>query len=465
VAKFENDIEQRLGGFSIAPSAHVWEGVEASLHEKKKRRFAIWWWIPMAGILLLGAGWWLLDSGNNNGQQKELAETTAGSKKQTVTAKEDGKKAIAVTANSIEETTNKEIDTKENLTPQDLAKKQSSLMNGKETFRTVAQKKAIIKKVAPTANTIGNVSTAEENKTENVETSKTVIAATNQKEAVHGTTASKSIQASVDSLVKKDSTPIIGYVVDLKKKDSSTIIALVDSAKKKAKKQQHQWLVTAGGGISLVKGNNLLSQKSYDNATINNSGGSFGGSSGIGSGQSNMGSQPVPLPNTGFFMLAGIAYESSISKHWTGNIGLQYRYIQNRQTVYDSALRATTGNNYVTNNSHWLDLPVSIKYTFNPNGQTKYGLLVGGSVAWAFSQKWAYVPTTNYYYYNKALNNNIILGLNAGAFIKTSNGLTFTFMGEQSLTPIHKVDYNKYYWRQWSAQVSLPLNLLHKPKN
>jgi hypothetical protein len=452
VGKFENDIENKLGGFSLTPSDHVWEGVEASLHEKKKRRFAIWWWIPVAGILLLGAGWWVLDSGSNNGQQpKELAETTVESKKQNLTIKEEEKKKAPETVQIVSERKDEEeVDAKESLVPENIAKKQSSLMDGTESYIKASQKKHATKRTVPAISTVNNVSTGEETTIENVEASKTIIASTNQQEALQEITVSKTVEVKVDSLVSKDSTATVAKNL-LTQKDSTAIVALIDSTKKKLKKQQHQWSITAGGGISLVKGNNLISSRSYD--ALGNSF-SISNPSGIGSGVSNMNAPSLPLPNTGFFILAGVAYEGSINRHWSGNIGLQYRYIQQNQRQ-DS----------LTNRSHWLDLPVSLQYTINPNSQVKYGLLIGGSVAWAFSQKWAYTPPTGYYYYDKALENNIIFGLNAGAFVKMKNGLTLSLRGEQSLTPIHKASNNKYYWRQWSAQVSLPLSLLYKPKN
>ncbi|MBC7588906.1 MAG: hypothetical protein H7178_11175, partial [Chitinophagaceae bacterium] len=65
-------MEQKLGSFYIEPSAQVWEGVEAALHEKKKRRLAIWWWVPVAGLLLLGFGWWMM-GGEHASKQKAAA--------------------------------------------------------------------------------------------------------------------------------------------------------------------------------------------------------------------------------------------------------------------------------------------------------------------------------------------------------------------------------------------------------
>lgn len=466
MGKFENDIESKLGNFSLTPSEHVWEGVEAALHEKKKRRFAFWWWIPVAAILLLGAGWWVLDSGSKDAQQsKELTATTADNKKENITAGKEGQKDAVETAKAVEERTNHvKADNKENLVPQN-TNSQSIALNRAAITRKAAHKKTTTKNAITIATVAGHVPANEATATsENVETSKAVIASTKQQKALQEeTTTAKTVELTVDSLTKKDSTAATIAKNLLQQKDSTTSASIALLLKSKTKKQ-HQWLVTAGGGISLVRGNTLLSQKSYDNAAFT-AGGQGGSNPSTGLGSASNGNSPsIALPNTGFFFSAGIAYETSIGKHWAGNIGLQYRYIQNRQVIYDTLLW-TVERSHVTNTSHWLDLPVNIKYTMNPKKKIQYGLQVGGSVAWAFSQKWAYVPKAGYYYYDKALNNNIILGLNAGAFIKTNNGLTFTLMGEQSLTPIHKVSNYKYFWRQWSAQVSLPLNLLHKQKN
>ncbi|MBC7587476.1 MAG: hypothetical protein H7178_03875, partial [Chitinophagaceae bacterium] len=253
-----------------------------------------------------------------------------------------------------------------------------------------------------------------------------------------------------DTLAKKDSLNIASIKKGMVTvSDSGKTIKILKKAFTKNKK--HQWSFVMGGGISLVRNNNFISIS--DEKALDNLGSATSGS--MAGNQFSSRTNNSKLPNTGSYFLIGTNYQRNLNKHWDGNIGLQYRYIQNKQ-VQDS-----TGKT-IANKANWLELPVYMQYTINPASNIKFQLMVGASVAYSFSQKWLVVPATGNLYYDNAQNNGFILNLNAAISMQIKSGYKLTLMGEQSLTPIHKNNSYKYYWRQWGVQINMPINLSQK---
>lgn len=58
--KFERDVQDKLGGMRMAPSAPVWAAVEARIREERRKRRLLLFWL-LFPLLLLGGGaaWWL----------------------------------------------------------------------------------------------------------------------------------------------------------------------------------------------------------------------------------------------------------------------------------------------------------------------------------------------------------------------------------------------------------------------
>lgn len=451
MGKFENDMEQKLGNFYIEPSAQVWEGVEAALHEKKKRRLAIWWWVPVAGLLLLGFGWWMMA-----GEHASTQKVTALQNKVDTKGKDLAKKTKEEKDGLVEK---KKDDDKVN--PQQKIDIEAKEPNGRKKFHISSQQNSelqvqTIRKKSKDSITFqskqfldnGSVETAIGYKKEN---NKTFIQLSSGTDSVDTKKLLIGTRKQADTLAKKDSLKIASIKKEMATvNDSSEARKILKTAFTKNKK--HQWSFVTGGGISLVRNNNLIST-SYEKA-LDNIGSATSGST-AGSQFSSRTDNSKKLPNTGSFFLIGANYQRNLSKHWDGNIGLQYRYIRNKQ-VEDS-----TGK-IIANKANWLELPVNMQYTINPASNIKFQLMVGASVAYSFYKKWLVVPATGNLYYDDAQNHGFIFNLNAAISMQMKSGYKLTLMGEQSLTPIHKNNNYKYYWRQWGVQINMPINLSRK---
>ncbi|MDE3144644.1 MAG: hypothetical protein KGL19_10850, partial [Bacteroidota bacterium] len=146
---------------------------------------------------------------------------------------------------------------------------------------------------------------------------------------------------------------------------------------------------------------------------------------------------------------------------------LQYRYLQNKQSVgIDSTLTGgiiyfTVGNNSVkTNYAHWLQVPVTLNYSLNPSAKNKFQLIFGGSLAWAFAEKWMVTDANNFahpYFYNSSVNRHVFINLSTGIGYNYNNKFRISLLAEQSLSSIHKLSTNKYYWQQLSLQINKPI--------
>ncbi len=439
MGQFESDMEKRLNSFNIEPSAQVWEAVEAVLHEKSRRRFVAWWWMPVAGLMLLAFGWWMLGKRDMKQEQVAIAKngTVASSNQPTARKMKEEKTGPVETKKSADEV----IAEKGVSGVLENPVKESKPTNSSIAFqqKNKAQIKSRTGKIAAKENGIAG---ADDEK----EAGKAVVQSTSMDAVEQNHISLVAVEKKADSLTKKDTVSI----AVIKKEtplanDSSEAMKQLKKTTEPTKKQQ--WYFTVGGGVSLVREGNLLSSNSMGDYPYNSSISSQ--PTGIvGSSSTNK-----KLPNTGSFISAGIHYSRNLSKYWDGLIGLQYRYLQNKQTDGADSLLAT-------NHVHWLEVPVNVQYTINPLAQNKFQIVAGASMAWTFSEKWLVVPTGGNYYYDKPSNRGFMLNLNAGISMQTKNGFRYTLMGEQSLTPIHKLNSYKYYWNQWGLQMSVPVSSL-----
>lgn len=63
--KFENQVQQKMDGLRLQPTARVWDEVERRIREKKRRRIVVFW-IFFTGLLLSGGVWWMMDQQGKN---------------------------------------------------------------------------------------------------------------------------------------------------------------------------------------------------------------------------------------------------------------------------------------------------------------------------------------------------------------------------------------------------------------
>jgi hypothetical protein len=185
--------------------------------------------------------------------------------------------------------------------------------------------------------------------------------------------------------------------------------------------------------------------------------------------------------NSGFHLQIGISRHLQLAKRWEVEIGMKYRYLQNKQSVglkIDSLLTINSlvtdnnqstiipnyylnGNNSVlTNSAHWLMLPILIRYNLNPSSKLKWQLYSGANVSWNFMDKWLLPDNASQIsYYSKPLTNQILFNIQAGLSIQLIKDFKLGIGWETSLNSLSKLKYNKNYWNQYNLQFSKPIQL------
>jgi hypothetical protein len=426
-AKFEKDIEQQLNDFSLEPSPQVWLDVENALHPRHVNRGIVWWWVPLWGLLLAGAGggWWLLHDSVNK-TKRNIPSAVSQNKKPAVSLSATG------TLQSAE---------KKNAT----ATKESAAVRIKQTGN---ERQEIIKQVVNGNSAItGTAETVAENK----------YPAAGKRAGEIKEDADLSVPAGPLSSAMVPGRTVAGLPHAVIKPGLPVITpgGTTTSNRHTGKGSPDWWLLTAGIGKLHDNQMNLFT-RGQNTTTLANSapGGPYGGSTAI------------PSPKNGVTFFAGIIYQHHLSRNWIFNAGLQYRYLQNKQPVGFDSLAGMF--NYFkigdtaskTNYSRWLQLPLTLGFTINPSARNRFQLLLGGSFAWAFAEKWLITGTDNAsypYHYNTSLNNHFIFNLQAGVSYNYNDRFQISLLAEQSLTPIHKVSAEKFYWQQFSLQISKPL--------
>jgi hypothetical protein len=458
---FEKNIKNKLSDFNIEPSAQVWLDVEDALLQRRKRRIATWWWVTLPALLfLIGGGiWWM---SNNNKETIPSSKTTFSLHQKNINPGVPKLKidsSIAENTGSPSLTKVKHIKSnKENIaviSKETMANNQQ--LSGHQLYNEDHQVNGN-KRV----NAMGGVPVAPNIKENSSDSLISVVPSVKDKTTNLAEVKTDNITSS-SSDDKNASSSNKSVLVAGKQKDSlfpNSIAAIKNDFKQK---NRHQWLITAVGGFITVKeGASFFAsnQNAYSPAPPS-TGVSSGGSSG---------SSSIPQPGNGYSFGAGVQYSQHIHRKWEASAGVQYHYLQNRQNVGLDSVVTNSAITYFssiqsirskTNYAHWIQLPVSLDYTFNPSFRYQLQLSVGGSVAWAFSEQWLVTDKTNTYYsfqYNSSLNNRFIANVHIGIGLNCNDRFRVFLLDEQSITPIHKNTTQKFYWQQFSLQISKPLH-------
>ncbi|OIR05424.1 hypothetical protein GALL_124750 [mine drainage metagenome] len=435
--KFENDIEQQLSNFSLEPSPQIWKDVEAALHPRQKRRGIFWWWVLPLGLLLAGGGWWFYYS--NNETKININSTTIQNKKEiNDDLIDDKKKQVENIPSTVQPQKNKTDNAVIKTAGNNLIVRSIKNSNSKDDI--LQNKKEIADEVQQNKTTTTFSKKEENNSDKNKANPADSLTTIGQK--------------NVDSIISTNEK----HTTTKDKNDSAiTTSSSKNNIPKTEKNKNNHWLINFGGGSLHANQINLFpaTAASYSNVGSANPGGI-----------SNAGNQILEA-STGFHFFGGIVYENNISKRWDFNTGLQYRYLQNKQSVgIDSTLTGgiiyfTAANNSVkTNYAHWLQVPVMLNYNLNPSAKNKFQLIFGGSLAWAFAEKWLVTDPNNFvhpYFYNTSINNHLFINLNAGIGYNYNNRFRISLLTEQSVSPIHKQSTKKFYWQQLSLQINKPI--------
>lgn len=429
---FEHNISQQLGNYKLQPSPTVWQAVDAALHPERKPKLLIWWWLPLLGLLVSGLGYWLFTNISNTKNHiilstksiiSPLAKPTTDSLKvATITINIEAEKQKmehypVITSKLKLLTVNKQQHTV--ISTNKITTNKIIVTNNNSTGNT-----RLVTKYNPTITTIITVDTVTSNN-EPIEP----IAATNIKDSIILARNSVTDTLSTAKITTKQAT------------------------------KKHQWLIRVGGGLLNISQNN----SSNGTASSNNTAVSLPGvGSGVGAGTSNT-SNILPA-HTGFNFNIGIDYQTQLSKKWQLTTGLQYQYLQNKQSVgNDSAGIFSGGKNSVkTNNAHFLHVPVSFTFITNQSARTQLGITIGGSLARAFSEQWLISnSSSNLLYYNSALNNKWLLGLHGGLSFYKPSFYKITVLTSYSVTPIYQTSQTKYHFLLYSVQLSTPITFKH----
>lgn len=432
---FEYNISQQLDDFKLQPSPTVWQEVDAALHPKRKNRTIIWWWLG-AVILAIGAlGFWATFYSSTNTFK-------------TITNN-------AVTFNSASPNTQ---------TP--AINKTKNIGNSKfsidkeEVILFEKQQKALLQQPS--------ISFTINNKDPNLSVEKITAAqlTTNTNHSTDNTdnviVISEKIQSLSLNLDKKIDSNNNNIVIENNKDtDTSTIIKQL----KKSSKSQ-RWFVTVGVGI-------LKTSQTYRTSSLVFNNGVAVGSGAPGSpvlGGSTGNTPAIANAKTGFNLQFGIGYNTELSKHWTLQTGLQYRYLNNKQGLKADTTTGFTNSfiadnsHFITNKAHWLQVPITFAYNLQPKSKQKICLLVGGSVAYALSKQWLISNTnTGRFYYDASANNRWLLGVHGGLSYSFNERLHLAVLAEYTFTPIQS-SYNtkSNHFLQYNLQISTPVNFLKK---
>lgn len=435
--RFEKNIEQQLNNFSLEPSPQIWKDVEAALHPHQKRRGIFWWWMPLLGLLLAGWGWWFYHSTNETKINIESASIqNKNAIKDNLIADENKKIKNIPSINQTQKNKTDNADTK--TAGNDL---------NSQSIKSIVSKNNIIqnKKIV-----------ADEDQQNKMTTTITKIDdnSSNKNNENPVNSLRRIVRQNVDSTIPANKKIVAS---DDKKDSVITTSSSKNNIPKTGKNKNDHWLITIGGGSLQVNKINLFPTTAASYATP--------GSSNPGS-ISNAGNQ-IAEASKGLNFFAGIVYQRDLNKSWSFNAGLQYRYLQNKQSVgLDSALTGgiiyfAAGNTAIkTNYAHWLELPVAWSYNLNPSAKNKLQLIFGGSFAWAFAEKWLVTDANNFahpYFYNSSVNRHVFINLSTGIGYNYNNKFRISLLAEQSLSPLHKLSTNKFYWQQLSLQINKPI--------
>ncbi len=457
--KFEDNIEHQLSNFSLPPSPLVWREVEAALHPPTKKRVLIWWWLPLLLVVVGGLGYWVI---MDKGQEGKVQVSKRQEDKVQESKEQEGK-----------EQGDKEQEGKEQVRKEQGDKKQESKVQESEgQVGKVQDYKKQIKQlqIATIANDIklqqvGKQQLAklpiEKLQPTYVQDNKHPINRQQFEKLVNGNDSSlaNTITTNKNAIIKDSVVIVTTKTTDLITIDSAVATKKVIPT---TPTKKHQWLLTAGGGLLDITTGIDNDLKLANSASVPQAGGV---QSGTQPGTMFSNRLPVLPPNNGLHFHVGIARKTSVSKQWYVTTGLQYQYLQSKQTVGQDSVGLFSSGNLTTktNYAHWLQVPVSVGYIVNPAAKNQVSVTMGGSLAWAFSKKWLITDiATETLYYNPSLNNNMLLGLHGGLSYHHADKYTIALLAAYTTTPIHKKVAEKYHYLLYHLQISTPINFSKK---
>lgn len=456
---FEHNIQKEFGNFKIEPSGQTWTEIEKALHPRHEKRRVFWWWVPLTGLIVTGLIIW------------SLYKSQLVSSKITPTNKQIIKNDLALPAQ------------KKNVEPQKDAIQKTlpvAIVNPDEkqveksdyhkvTHKAIAESYRINKEKIFKQSSIVKREFSKEEESLNGGHENQIV----QNNGI----AEKEDNAERPTTVNNAGIPTKNeekkYQLTQKSDSSVSSIKQTATTIKNKSSKKSKWFVVGEGGFLSISNNAFFSSQNslqyYASIPSNNPGG----------GSSYFPQAYTANANKGFGFALGVHYQNQISGHWSFETGLMYHYFQNKQSVgskKDSSLNyyATTlsfANYYykagnttgITNYAHELAIPLLMNYTINPKQKAKFSLQAGIEAEYIFAKEWLIADENlNGYYYRPSLFNSVQLNTLFGAGINFNNHIQTNINFRQAVTPLYKINNNKYYTNQISLQVLIPVSFKNK---
>lgn len=403
--RFEKEVQQKMEGLNLTPSAPVWEKIELEIKPEKKRR-RIFFWL-FAGILLTGIGFfsqtlWKGDKAKGNADKTVAvapseAKINVPAEKQTIG---DNKKSVTVKTEKNKQTQN----SKPSLAH--LSLKQTSIADYPISAQEQIKNSAQARKTGQPKKQL----TVFEKEQNSVITNHTKIAATaNNQPSINTTTVAdttaqiSSSTLSISTTKTEQPADTISQTVEQK----TTPQTATDSNVKK------KIAVTKGWKKQIMFGAGSNSQATLSSKALAYNDANF--QAGVGTAAPIV-TRPSPI-NDGFAFQVGFSLSKKIGKNFEWSVGLQYVYYSTKQKVgssynIDTVLRdanksievnrfyTNQGTEQYTNQFHAIELPVSFRY--QPGVSIPVSVTVGAAYGRLISTNaLSYYRASNVYYQNK----------------------------------------------------------------
>ncbi len=449
-----NDTINHLKDFSLTPSNDVWKEIESNLDEKKKRRIVAWWWsLPIFGLITISV---LFINNHNSIKSKNsflLEKTSLVVDKSSQTLDESspilGNKGLTLDENSI---------TLDKTSP--MLDKNSPILDKKSTISLKMSPTFYEKSTLSAKNKSAFAKNIDQylEKGDGNYLKSNEIRGFNQSIAISKNNTEKD---NIDLAAILNKSPFLNHI----KKDTLQQKTIFDSVRSIAtknvilNKKQTKKLdlsIAFGGGVNYVSHNSVFGKDGNANSGLSNLATQPATSSSSGQFSNN---NLLPLPKTGYNFSVGINANYILSKKWSLQSGLAYKYLQNNLSINTNATNAFSagGNFNYKNHFHLLQIPLNISYCLNTKAKNKVSLIGGATANFSLENNWLFADNQQGYYAAEKNNiNNILFELQAGASISFNNKFSVSLLAQKSITPVQKSS-SKYYWQQLNFQVNIPL--------
>ncbi|MFY8128805.1 MAG: porin family protein, partial [Chitinophagaceae bacterium] len=424
--------------------------IEQQLPTKKKKRFAFWWRIVAVAIVTGGLYLAVFDKKPSVQTKNEVAQSTIYQPTNTISKSE---KIETNTNNASKENAKIIIESKK----AEVSKKiiTDKLVTTNPIVNQLIEKSkrnAILRNFEKTNSVVEalSISSLKQRKTSKIDY------INKNKRSIEAQTIKHPLQEPVWTIKEKS----------LEQKPLE--LTLVGGIKCLAGLPNKPWNLSLsfGSGVQYVTNNTFFSESVQEsNFLINNTGGGFGAgvlippSSSLTSNRYTI----LPLPQVGVHFNLGITASKAISKRFSLQTGLLYKYATNNSLVNVDSV-ATTINYYVvgnslkyTNKTHSIQIPIQLQTNVVTTPKVNLYIITGVGVNWMLFNNYLTQSTTENKYLQNADNyTKLIWNAQAGLGFDLKNKFSTQIILNKGLTPFTKNGV-KNYFTSIDAMFSIPV--------